>query len=306
MDKPIILDIKNKIYTIRGLQVMLDSDLAELYGVETGNLNKAAKRNIDRFPDNFMFQLTEEELKILRFQFGISSSDILRSQFATSSLTYGGRRYLPFVFSEQGVSMLSGVLKSETAVRISIQIMDAFVSMRRFISANSQVFYRLDTVERKQLEYHMETDKRFEHVFEAIESKDIKQDKGIFFDGQTFDAYRFVSDIVRDAKKSIVLIDNYVDDTVLSMFTKRNKNVQVTIYTKNISKQLILDLQKHNSQYPSIEIKEFVQSHDRFLIIDNKKVYHIGASLKDLGKKWFAFCRLDKESLKILEKLEKK
>jgi hypothetical protein len=342
MDKSIIPDIKSKIYTIRGLQVMLDSDLAELYDVETGNLNKAAKRNINRFPENFMFQLSEEELKILRFQFGISSdvslklqnitsneysmtlrsqnatletsdfrsqsnvrcqnetssSEILKSQIATSS--WGGKRKLPYVFTEQGVSMLSGVLKSKTAIRISIQIMNAFVSMRKFISANASIFQRVGKVERRLLEH----DKKFEQVFDAIESKNILPDKGIFFEGQIFDAYKFVSDIIRSATNSIILIDNYIDDSILTLFSKRKKEVKVTIFTKDISKQLTLDLQKYNSQYPPIEIIEFKQSHDRFIIIDNMKVYHFGASLKDLGKKWFAFSRLDKESVKILDKIK--
>lgn len=195
--------------------------------------------------------------------------------------------------------MLSGVLKSDTAVKISIQIMSAFVSMRKFISANVQVFQRLDSLEQKQIGY----DEKFEQIFDAIESKDIRPEKGIFFDGQIFDSYKFVSDLIRTAETSIVLIDNYIDDSVLTLFSKRNRNVQVTIFTKEISKQLSLDLAKYNSQYPHIELKEFKQSHDRFLIIDKKTVYHFGASLKYLGKKWFAFSRFDKEALKILDKL---
>ena len=195
--------------------------------------------------------------------------------------------------------MLSGILKSNTAIRISIQIMSAFVTMRKFISSNAQIFYRLDVIEKKQIEY----DKKFEEIFDAIQNKDIKPEKGIFFDGQIFDSYKFLSDIIRTADKSIVLIDNYIDDSVLTLFSKRNKNVQVTIFTKEISKQLSLDLAKYNSQYPLIEVKEFQQSHDRFLIIDNREVYHIGASLKDLGKKWFAFSKFDKEAFNLLDKL---
>ena len=279
--------IKNKIYTIRGLQVMLDRDLAELYNVKTKRLNEQVKRNLERFPQGFMFQLTNSEF------------ELLRSQIATSSSDWGGIRKLPYVFTEQGVAMLSGVLKSETAVRISIQIMNAFVSMRKFIASNAQIFQRLGNVEKKQIEY----DKKFNQIFDAIESKDIKPEKGIFFNGQIFDSYQFVSDIVRSAKKSIVLIDNFVDDTVLTLFSKRNKDVNATIFTKGISKQLVLDLKKYNSQYSQIAIKEFKNSHDRFLIIDNKEVYHFGASLKDLGKKWFAFSKFDKESFKILKRL---
>jgi|SRR3989344_5001374 len=280
-------EIKNKIYSIRGLQVILDEDLAELYKVKTKRLNEQVKRNIERFPREFMFQLTDSEF------------DSLRSQFETSKNSKGGRRYLPYVFTEQGVAMLSGVLKSDTAVRISIQIMTAFVAMRRFIASGVQVFQRLDNIEQKQIGY----DKKFEQIFDAIESKDIKPEKGIFFDGQVFDAYKFASDLIRDAHNSIILIDNYIDDSVLTLFSKRNKNVLVTIFTKEISKQLLLDLNKYNSQYPPIEVKEFKQSHDRFLIIDNKEVYHFGASLKDLGKKWFAFSKFDKEAFKLLDKL---
>jgi len=277
--------IKRRIYTIRGMQVILDSDLAVLYGVETKALNQAVKRNIDRFPDDFMFQLSKDELKILE------------SQIVTSK--WGGRRTLPYAFTEQGVAMLSGVLKSKTAVRVSIQIMDAFVVMRKFIAANAEVFHRLDRVERKQIEY----DKKFEEVFDAIQSKGIKPEKGIFFDGQVFDAYAFFSGIVRSAQKSIILIDNYVDDSVLTLFNKRKKDVQVTIFTKDISKQLALDLNRYNSQYPPVEIKVFRQSHDRFLIIDDKIAYHFGASLKDLGRKWFAFSKFDREAFKILDRL---
>src|SRR3989338_2214048 len=277
--------IKSKIYTLRGMQVMLDKDLAELYGVLTGNLNKAVKRNNKRFPTDFMFQLSTQEFENLRFQIGISS--------------WGGLRALPYAFTEQGVTALSGVLKSPKAIEINIQIVRAFVAMRRFISSNAQIFHRLDRVEQKQVEY----DQKFEEVFDAIQNKDIKLEKGIFFDGQIFDAYKFVSDLIRTAQKSIILIDNYVDDSVLTLFSKRNKDVQVIIFTKEVSKELLLDLAKYNSQYPIIEVKEFKHSHDRFLIIDNKEVYHFGASLKDLGKKWFAFSKFDKEAFKLLDKL---
>ncbi len=289
-------NIKSKIYTIRGMQVMIDTDLAGLYGVTTGNLNKAVTRNSDRFPDDFMFRLTKEEFKNLIFHFGISS---LKSQFVISSSQWGGRRKLPYAFTEQGVAMLSGVLKSDTAVRVNIQIMRAFVAMKKFLASNALIFHRLVIVEEKQIEY----DKKFELVFDAIQSKDIRPEKGIFFDGQIFDAYKFVSDIIRTADKSLILIDNYIDDSVLTLFSKRNKDVHVTIFTKDVSRQLSLDLTKYNSQYPPIEVKEFKQSHDRFLIIDDKEVYHFGASLKDLGKKWFAFSKFDKEAFNLLDKL---
>ena len=200
--------------------------------------------------------------------------------------------------------MLSGVLRSDIAIKVSIQIMNAFVSMRRFISKNAEIFIRLDTVERKQLESQIKTDKNFERVFEAIEDKGFVKKQGIFFDGQIFDAYVFVSDLIRSAKESIVLIDNFIDDSVLTLFCKRNDNVSVVIYTKNLTKQLRLDLEKHNSQYPIVMIREFNRAHDRFMIIDDKEVYHIGASLKDLGKKWFAFSKFEKDGFKLIEKLK--
>ncbi len=279
--------IQGKIHTVRGLQVMMDSDLAILYSVENKRLNEQVKRNIERFPEKFRFQLTQEEYQNLK------------SQFATSS-SHGGRRTLPYVFTEQGVSMLSGVLRSKTAIETSIQIMDAFVSMRKFIANNGMIFQRLDKIEQKQLI----TDTKLDKVFAAIEAKEIKPKQGIFFDGQIFDAYVFIADLIRQAQQSIVLIDNYIDESVLTMFAKRNTDCTATIYTKTISKQLQLDLQKHNKQYPPIEIKIFKNSHDRFLILDDKEIYHIGASLKDLGKKWFAFSKFAKGALEVLERLE--
>lgn len=291
-------DIKNKIYTIRDIQVMIDRDLAKLYGVEPKRLNEQVKRNIERFPKQFRFQLTEEEYQNLRSQFATSSSnDSLRSQIVTSS--HGGRRYLPYVFTEQGVSMLSAVLKSKVAVEISIKIINSFVNMRKIISTNSLIYQRLDSLEKKQIS----NDEKFEKLFNALEDKSIKSKQGIFYDGQMFDAYSFVSDLIRSAKTKIILIDNYVDDSVLTLFSK-NQDVEVIIYTKTISKQLSLDLKKYNSQYRKIEIKKFENSHDRFLILDDKELYHIGASLKDLGKKWFAFSKMDIGNFDILERLK--
>jgi len=282
--------IQRKIYTIRAVQVMLDTDLADFYGIGTKVLNQAVKRNIDRFPEDFMFQLTIEEKDEL-----VTNCDHLEHLKFSSAL--------PKVFTEQGVAMLSGVLKSETAVKMSIQIISAFVAMRKFIINNAQLFQRIDTVERRQLKHEMEADERFEKVFDALQKDKLDPKQGIFFDGQIFDAHKFISDLIRKAKKSIILIDNYIDDTVLELFTKRKKNVSVTIYTSNLTKALILDLKKFNAQYPKIEVKEFKQSHDRFMIIDDEDVYHFGASLKDLGKKWFAFSKFEKKALVILNKL---
>ena len=290
-NKPTIstIEIRNLIYSIRGKQVMLDSGLASLYQVETKNLNKAVKRNIERFPASFCFQLTEEEVENLRFQIG------------TSSLSYGGRRYLPYVFTEQGVAMASAILRSDIAVKVSVEIMEAFVEMRRMLASNASLFHRLDKIELKQLE----ADQRFEEIFKALESDKLHSEKGIFYNGQIFDAYAFVCDIIRNAKTSIILLDNYVDDTVLTLLGKRNNNATATIYTKNISNQLRLDVQRYNSQYPRIEIKIFSDAHDRFLIIDDVELYHIGASLKDLGKKWFAFSRMDIEVGRMLQLLNR-
>ena len=280
-------NIENKIYTIRGNQVMLDRDLAVFYDVETRTLNQAVKRNIQRFPYEFCFQLTKEE-----YHNWIS-------QFVISNFNKMGLRRAPYAFTEQGVAMLSTILKSKVAVKVSVQIMNAFVTMRRFMLSNAQVFQRLDSLEIKQIA----TDKKIDEVFNAIESKTIQPKQGIFFDGQVFDAYQFVSQIIRSAQKSIILIDNYVDDTTLTQFTKKKSNVKLIIYTKKISKELKLDSEKFKKQYFSFEIKEFKEAHDRFLIIDKKVVYHFGASLKDLGKKWFAFSKMDIDVLNILQKI---
>jgi len=275
------IDIKSKIYTIRDKQVMLDRDLAELYGVETKNLNRAVTRNIERFPEKFRFQLTREEYENLRFQFGTLSLD--------SENTWGKHtKYLPYVFTEQGVSMLSAVLKSKTAIDISIKIIDSFVSMRKFISQNASVFQRLEILEQNQLI----TNTNYDKIFKAIEEKNPIQSQGIFYNGQIFDAHNFVSELIRKAKNSIVLIDNYVDDSTLLLFSK-NQNINVVIYTDTFTKALKLDLEKYNKQYKDISIETNKKFNDRFLIIDNKDVYHIGASLKDLGKKTFAFSKLE-------------
>ncbi|MCD4819293.1 MAG: ORF6N domain-containing protein [Candidatus Cloacimonetes bacterium] len=283
--------IQNKIYTIRGEQVMLDKDLAVLYGVKAIRLREQVKRNIERFPEDFMFQLSEEEVDFLLSQNAIPSKKQL-----------GGS--LPYVFTEQGVASISGVLTNKTAIDINIEIMRAFVKTRRFLYSNAAIFTRIDSVEKNLLEYKTESDSKFNKIFEAIEEKEIKPKQGIFFEGQIFDAYKFVSDLFRSAKTSILIIDNYIDDSVLSHLTKKQKNVKVTIYTKHISKVLKLDIKKFNSQYANITIKQFSKSHDRFIIIDEKDIYHFGASLKDLGKKWFAFSKFEKDALTILEKIK--
>ena len=285
---PVENNVESLIRVIRGQQVMLDRDLAELYGVETRRLNEQVKRNIERFPEDFMFQLTSNEF------------DNLKSQIAISS--WGGVRKLPYAFTEQGVAMLSGVLKSSTAVEANIRIMRAFVSMRHFMVNNAAIFQRLETIEFNQLESnkvqakilaHQEVqDHRIDEIFRRLDEGMYKPKQGIFFDNQIYDAYSFVSKLVKSAKQRIILIDNYVDETVLTLLDKRGENVSATIYTQQVSRQFRLDVDRHNSQYPPIEVDVFRRSHDRFLCIDDT-VYHVGASIKDLGKKWFAFSKME-------------
>jgi hypothetical protein len=231
--------------------------------------------------------LNEEEWNRLRFQFGTLNDKLGRGQH---------RKYLPFVFTEQGVAMLSAVLNTERAITISIQIMQAFVAMRNFLHNNASVFQRLDQVELKQLK----TDEKLEQIFKALEAGKPEPNQGIFFDGQIFDAYAFVSGIIKKAKKEIILIDNYIDESTLTHLSKKDNPVKVILYTKTISQQLTLDVKKANEQYGGFEIQSFAKSHDRFLIIDGNTVYHIGASLKDLGKKWFAFTKMEKDSVESI------
>jgi hypothetical protein len=411
----ILPEIENKIFTVRGLSVMLDSDLANLYQVETKKLNQAVKRNINRFPEWFMFQMTFTEWENLRFQIGTSSnegenasrsqiatlndmknveqenlrsqivtssendnkpenalrfqigtleskssdslrsqnvtlekinieqendsrsqnvtlnekqhieSENLRSQTATSSNEEGNtsrfqigtlnekkdfkeeflrsqfatlenqkgkhRKFLPFAFTEQGVAMLSAVLKSETAVKVSIQIMAAFVTLRKLHYQSAGLYQRLEVVEKKQIK----ADNHFNKIFSALEKRDTIPAQGIFFNGQIFDAYKFVADIIKSATTSIILIDNYIDETTLALLSKRNAETKAIIYSEDLSRNQIIDLQKLNDQYETIEIIKLKHNHDRFLIIDEKEMYHFGASLKDLGKKIFAFSKMDNE-----------
>jgi hypothetical protein len=279
--------IESRIFTIRGLQVMLDRDLAELYQVPVKALNQAVKRNMDRFPERFRFQLDKMEASEL-----VTNCDRFRNLKHSS--------VLPYVFTESGVAMLSAILRSNIAVSVSVEIMDAFVLMRKILSTSTGIIQRLETVEHKQIE----TDKRVDKIFNALESKDAIPKCGVFFDGQIFDAYVLANKIIKSAKQSIILIDNYIDESVLTMLGKKSKNVKVTLLTKDISKQLALDIAKFNQQYPEIEAKKFNLSHDRFWVIDNKEIYHLGASLKDLGKKWFAFSKMDNAGLALLEKVE--
>lgn len=281
---PIVPNIEQMIFTIRGVQVMLDRDLAQLYGVSTGRLNQQVNRNIARFPEAFRFQLTTEERDRV-----IAICNNLQSLKFNPSL--------PYVFTEQGIAQLSSVLHSPIAIEVSVKIMNAFVVMRHFLVSNAAVFQRLEKLEQHQIA----TDQRIDHVFRLLEAGQQPQ-QGIFFDGQIFDAYTFVSDLIRSAKKRIVLLDNYIDETVLTLFDKRKENVSAEIYTQKITQQLSLDIAKHNAQYNPISVTIFNRTHDRFLCIDNT-VYHIGASLKDLGNKWFAFSKMEMTTKELLSKL---
>ena len=277
------IEIQNMIYSVRGKQVMLDSDLAQLYHVETKVFNQAVKRNINRFPEHFRFQLTESEFKNLR-------SQIVTSRENDS--THGGRRYMPYVFTEQGIAMLSAVLKSDVAVEVSIKIMNSFVEMRNFLLSNREMFARLDRVELKQLE----TDKKLEEVFNYIATNtEVKQN--IFFDGQIYDAFSFIIGLIKKAKKEIILIDNYVDINTLNILCKENKGVDIIIATAGKGNLSTKDINKFNAQYPKLSVKTTTDFHDRFLIIDKMEVYHIGASIKDAGKKSFGITKIEDKDL---------
>jgi hypothetical protein len=280
--------IQSKIFSIRGLQVMLDKDLATFYEVKPFRLREQVKRNPDRFPTDFIFQLIDSEVDLLVSQNAIPSKQLL-----------GGTN--PYVFTEQGVAALSGVLKSEKATLVSVEIFRAFVRMRRAFVQNALVMERVIKIEQKQFEF----DNKLNELLNALQSPDIKQNQGVFFDGQLFDAYVFATDLIKSAQHSIILIDNYIDETTLLMLSKRKLSCEAIIYTQKINNQLQLDLAKHNEQYPLIHIKLLKNAHDRFLIIDKNELYHIGASLKDLGKKWFAFSRINDFLPEILNKLGK-
>ena len=260
--------IKDKIYTIRNMQVMLDRDLAELYGVETKRINEAVKNNKDKFMDDFYFELNDFEFEFLRSK--ISTTSFIKT------------RTNPKVFTEQGIYMLATILKSKVASQVTINLIKTFANMRKLISQNIALFERFERIENR-LTIH---DKNFNLLFKALEDKNNIPVQNIFFDGQIYDAYSFVNDLIKLANSEIVLIDNYIDDTVFTLFSKY-PNINFIIYTNNISKQLKLDFEKYSKQYKNISLKTFKSSHDRFLIIDKKEIYHLGASLKDLGKKWF-------------------
>ena len=284
-------EIKNLIYTIRGKQVMLDSDVAMLYHYETKNVNKAVKRNMDRFPEEFCFQLTENEFQTLRFQFGTSKQ---------SEEFRGGRRYLPYVFTEQGIAMLAGVLKNDIAVKVSINIIKSFIEMRKFININKNLYEKIITIEDKMDKKFIEQDKKFDLIFDQLQlEENIKQ--RVFFEGQIYDAYSLIIDIIKKANKKILIIDNYIDDSVLKMLTKKKNNVEVVILTSDKSNIQNLDIQKFNKEYPKLKLAKTNKFHDRFIVIDNKEMFHLGASIKDLGKKCFGINKI--EDVEIIKKI---
>ena len=290
-----LLPIESLIHVIRGQQVMIDSDLARLYGVETKYLKRAVKANLKRFPPDFMFELELTEFDSLRCKNCTSNTKPQR----------GGTRYMPFAFTEQGVAMLSSVLKSDTAIEVNIRIMRAFTAMRSFLINNAHVFQRLETVEHHQLllqEHLSEHDRKFEEVLSRLDDKDSEPIEGFFFEGQIFDAYSLISDLIRKASRRIVLIDNYVDDRILKVLTKREEGVSATIYTDPRHSQITNDLRRHNAQYPPVEIRHCSNVHDRFLIIDDT-VYFIGGSIKDLWKKIVAFSQMHQNPDIILARL---
>lgn len=284
--------IKNHIYMIRGEQVMLDCDLADIYGYELKAMNQQVKRNIERFPEDFMFQLTKDEIDILKSQFVVSQEkqdDSLKSQFVTSS--WGGKRKLPYAFTEQGIYMLATVLKGELATQQSIFIMRAFKEMRHFIANNAVMFEKINSIELKQLEYQKESDEKFGKIFEYISNHEEDNQK-IFYDGQIFDSFSLLAQIIGSANKEIVLIDGYIDVATLNILAKKAAGVDVLVYTFPSAKISAQDINNFNAQYPTLIVKKTTVFHDRFLIIDGVEGYHIGASLKDAGKKCFGINKI--------------
>lgn len=292
-------DIKSMIYVIRNKQVMLDSDLAMLYQVETRVFNQAVKRNIARFPDSFRFQISKDEYEALRSQIVTSKEEDAKGN------KKGGRRYLPYVFTEQGIAMLSAVLRSDVAIQVSINIMNAFVEMRRFIANNALLFERISNIELKQLEYQKQTDEKLEQIFEYISGHEEAGQK-VFFDGQIYDAFSLIVSLIQKAEKEITLIDGYVDVGTLDLLSKKKENVSVTIYTQKRTRLTKKDVENFNAQYPALEVKYTKVLHDRFLILDRDTAYHVGASLKDAGKKCFGINLIQDAGIirDILQRLE--
>ena len=283
---------------------MLDSDVAMLYNYTTKRINETVRRNKERFPENFCFQLTQNEIENLRTKFdNLCLMENNWSQIATASekinSKFRNKKYLPYAFTEQGIAMLSGLLRSEVAIKVSINIMTAFVEMRKFISLNGQVFERLTNIEYKLLEH----DNKFNQVFNAIQNKNqLENIQKIFFNGQIWDSYELIINIIKSANNRIIIIDNYIDYNVLSMLSSKKDLVEVIIITSANTTINKLDINKFNTQYPTLKIVKTNKFHDRFIIVDNNLLYHIGASLKDLGKRCFAISKI--EDIECIDKLK--
>ena len=287
-------EIESRIYRLRGMQVMLDSHLSELYGVKTKQLNRAVKRNLERFPKNYRFQLDKQEYESLMYLIRSRCQSGTLNELENAKVKRGQNlKYLPYVFNEQGVAMLLAILHSETAIKVSIQIINAFVDMRKYLMNNAGLLQRVEKVESKIVEY----DSRFEQIFSALESHELAPKQNIFFNGQIYDAYSIIVHLIEKADHELILIDNYVDNSVLDMLTKKKKGVTAKIFTQHGTRLLNTDIQKFNQQFPTLKVELTNNMHDRFLLIDQTELYHIGASLKDLGKKCFALSLMEDKNL---------
>ena len=286
-------EIESRIYLYKNQQIMLSSDLAELYGVQTKVINQSVKRNIERFPELFAFKISNAELLALRSQIvtlGVHSSKNVGQHSKFGNL----------VFTEFGVAMLATVLRSKMAHEVTIEIVKSFVTLRKLIPFSTHSSERISSIESSLINQQ----NQINEIQSALKQMTLPN-SGIFFNDQIFDAYIFSSELITKAKRSLILIDNYIDESTLIQLSKRNRRVSCIIYTEKITEQLKLDIEKHNAQYPPIEIRILKNVHDRFLILDEKQLYHLGASLKDLGKRWFAFSKMDGLTPQILDQLRK-
>ena len=274
-----ILDIQRRIMPVRGVQVMLDRDLAALYGVETRALNQAVRRNIGRFPEDFMFQLSKE--------------DCLRSQIVTLNEARGKHlKYLPYAFTENGIAMLSSVLRSETAIDVNIRIMRAFTAMRRFVSDHAGLVQRVGAIELKQLE----TDKRIDTVFDALDRGNLLP-SGILPAESEFDSMRYVSRLIESAQSEIVLVDPYSDAVTLEVLSKKRPGVKVRLVCKDRGKPTPTEIAKFNRQYKGLAVTYSDNFHDRFLIIDNTELHGLGSSINCLGRRVTSFTTRDQKEI---------
>ncbi|MBR2587568.1 ORF6N domain-containing protein [Candidatus Saccharibacteria bacterium] len=288
------IDITGLIHPIRGRQVVLDCDIANLYKMRVSDVNRAAARNLARFPEDFRFQLTKDEYEDIKRQIGEAKA-------------FPKKRALPFVYTESGISMLSGVIHSDIAIKTSIQIMRSFVEMRRFVASNAAMFERISEMELKQLKYQKETDEKLEKLFETIDERDCEgPTQKIFFEGQIYDAYSFLVEMIQTAKREIILVDGYANINTLDILKNKRPGVKINLLTYPSSKLSLNEIKKFNQEYPGLQVYKTTAFHDRFLIFDEKKLYHIGASLKDAGKKTFAVSKLEEanETAILLDRIK--